>query len=581
MEEFSSQEREILSRFVTNVDKPIFALFNLPESVKGALFSRYSRSNKSLRRLLLDEFILNQDTGLSGISNTPTSNNAPSEVATQKADEFYQRVLDGYGDDSVGELGGAHIACEQVSNIAAKVLEDPRLGGSPLEKSTRYVFFDQKDSNGDYLFYREPTIMGSAFEKEYIEVNNLLFDTYTQFIPLITEHVKDFFPIESFEFKDPNTGTVTKFSDLKDEKLAKRAETAFKTAVRSKACDVVRYILPACTKTNVGIYGNGRFFQNLLNKMYSDPLQEIQSLAKDMHHELDSVIRPFVKRAKADEYISKTHAGMFTLAKHMFPEHPRMDSNSVTLVDYDPEAEEKILAYMLYPYAHHSLSELRVKITRLSPEEKEKIIHSYLAGRRNRRDKPFRGLEQSYYEFDTLADFGAYRDLQRHRVLTQMRQDLTVLHGYETPEEILEAGLKREYDYAMRSAAELYQKIYARFPREAQYVIPFAYRVRWTMKMNLREAFHLIELRSGIQGHPSYRRIAQLLFQEINHVHPSFTKHMKFVDLSPSQTSVHLTQKPISSLYALSRFQSEMKSEEKREKWAESKTNSSKEEKNE
>jgi thymidylate synthase ThyX len=164
-----------------------------------------------------------------------------------------------------------------------------------------------------------------------------------------------------------------------------------------------------------------------------------------------------------------------------------------------------------------------------------------------------------------LADFGAYRDLQRHRILTQMRQDLTILHGYETPEEILDIGLKKEYDHAMKASAELYQKIYARFPKEAQYVVPFAYRVRWMMKMNLREAYHFIELRSGIQGHPSYRRIAQLLYHEVARVHPTLAQNMKFVDMTPSQTSFHLSQKPISNLYALARFQAEMKKEEKKE----------------
>lgn len=564
-DEFTSQEKEVLSRFVTNTDKPIFALINLPESVKGSLFSRYSRSTKSLRRLLLDEFIQEKESGFNDIVGTNMQTGDTMAKATQKAEDFYTRILDGYGDDSVGELGGAHIACEDVSNIAAKALEDPRIGASPLEKSTRYVYFDQKDANGEYRYYREPTIMGSEFEKEYIEVNNLLFDTYSQFIPIITDYVKSFFSLESFEFPDPITRQPVKYTQLTDEKLIKRAEIAYKSAVRAKSADVVRYLLPASTKTNVGIFGNGRFYQNMLVKFYSDPLKEMQDLGASMHNELNYVIKPFVKRAKADDYVSRVPLDMQQLSNQLLSDVPSQSTTTVNLMGYDPDAENNVIALMLYPYSNLSLAQLHHHTRTLSPEQKKQVIQTYMGTRRHRRDKPSRALEQTFYDFDILADFGAYRDLQRHRVLTQMRQDLTPIHGYETPEEILDIGLKKEYDYAMRAAAELYHKIHARFPKEAQYVIPNAYRVRWYMKMNLREAFHFIELRSGIQGHPSYRRIAQLLHQEIARVHPAFGNHMKFVDHTPSQTSTHITQKPISGLYALSRFQSEMKKEEKKE----------------
>ncbi len=293
-----------------------------------------------------------------------------------------------------------------------------------------------------------------------------------------------------------------------------------------------------------------------------------------MHGELNYSIRPFVKRAKADEFISRTHGDMQQLSNQLLSFHSAQNHTNVTLVNHDPNAENKVLALMLYPYSQLSLSQLQNYTKELSTEQKGKIIQTYMGARKHRRDKPFRALEQTYYDFDILADFGAYRDLQRHRVLTQMRQDLTILHGYETPEEILDVGLKKEYDYAMKASAELYQKIHSRFPKEAQYVIPFAYRVRWMMKMNLREAYHFIELRSGVQGHPSYRRISQLLYHEIARVHPTLAQHMKFVDLTPSQTAFHLTQKPVSGMYALSRFQAEMKKEEKKEAREEKKENS-------
>jgi thymidylate synthase ThyX len=255
-----------------------------------------------LRRLLLDEFLLNKELGFEELA----SDSAPldSVVATKKADDFYARVLDGFGDDSVGELGGCHIAIEDVSNLATKVLEDARLGGSPLEKSSRYVFFDQKE-NGEYRFLREPTIMASEFADEYLQVNNQLFDTYSRLVQPLSGFFEERFPIENFSFMtDPVSRSEKKFSEINDSEIRKRAQAAYKASIRAKTCDVLRYFLPVSTLTNLGLFGNGRFFEYLLRRLYSHPLKEMNALAEQMHHELNTVIAPFVRRAKPDEFIS-------------------------------------------------------------------------------------------------------------------------------------------------------------------------------------------------------------------------------------------------------------------------------------
>ena len=182
-EEFTESQLKILTRYVTNSSSHIFVLRNLPEVIKGALFSRYSRSNLGLRTLLLKEFITNNDeASFESIVGKSTANDEERQAheqmdAIKKAQAFYDRILDGYGDDSIGELGGAHLAIENVSMIAAKVLEDSRIGGSPLEKSTRYIYFDQK-VKGEYLFYREPILMTSAYRDKYIETCNMLFEYF-------------------------------------------------------------------------------------------------------------------------------------------------------------------------------------------------------------------------------------------------------------------------------------------------------------------------------------------------------------------------------------------------------------------
>ena len=194
-ETFTEAETNSLAPFFTNINELVFGL-KLPQEVAGALFSRYSRSTKSLRRTFLDEFLGDPELGLGELLGGQSSASDQS-AALKKARAFYDRVLVGYGDDSVAQLGGAHIACEKISNVAANILEDARIGIAPLEKSTRYVRFDQKDEDGNYLFYREPKIMASPHKEAYVEVLNLLFETYARQIDPMIEFVKTSLPIET------------------------------------------------------------------------------------------------------------------------------------------------------------------------------------------------------------------------------------------------------------------------------------------------------------------------------------------------------------------------------------------------
>src|SRR5580692_4557133 len=253
-ESFTPEQEAVIQRYVTNTRSPIFALRNLPEVVKGALFSRYSRSTLGLRALLLKEFILNEDTAFAAIAgrHTDESSGDNQTMAIQKAQNFYDRILDGYGDDSIGELGGAHLAVENISMLAAKVIEDCRIGGSPLEKSTRYIYFDQK-VDGHYLFYQEPILMTSAYRELFLDTCNHLFETYSKLIPPLTALIEQGFP------KEP---TISK--------------TAYTAALRAKVLDCLRGLLPASAMTNVGVFGNGRFFETLLQKLNSNNLAEMQ-----------------------------------------------------------------------------------------------------------------------------------------------------------------------------------------------------------------------------------------------------------------------------------------------------------------
>jgi thymidylate synthase ThyX len=545
--EFTAEEQKRLRAFFTNLDRDVFGL-KLPQEVAGALFSRYSRSSKSLRRTFLDEFLGDPELGLKDLLGGET---VPDDsTALKKARAFYERVLVGYGDDSVAQLGGAHIACENISNVAAKILEDARIGIAPLEKSTRYVRFDQKDAAGNYLFYREPKIMASPDRAAYLETMNLLFETYSRQMEPMLESIAKALPIEQLEVRDPTTGKALAYADAKkDERLRRWAETAYRATVRAHACDVLRSYLPAATLTNVGMFGVGQAFEYLLSKLYSHELGEAKELAGAMHAELNQLIPSFIKRAQVNDYLVGTAAVAKALAHDALETAAAGSNDPVALIDYDRNAEEKIVAAILYSHTRQSLQQLRQIAARMNSEERRKILSEHFAKRRNRRDKLSRAFENVYYTFDILGNLGLYRDLHRHRILTQERQDFTTVHGYDMPPEIEEAGFSDEFDDCMKRAADLYDQIYRDLPCEAQYVVPFAYKIRWYMKMNLREAVHMCELRTMPQGHPDYRFICQEMWRKIQEVHPALAEAGKFIDWKS---------------YHLGRLHSEMRTEFKK-----------------
>ncbi|MFQ6027368.1 MAG: FAD-dependent thymidylate synthase [Dehalococcoidia bacterium] len=523
VEHFDPKEQAIIAPFFTNLDKDVFGLVNLPEVVKGTLFSRYSRSPKTLRRVLLDEFIHTPEMGFEEIvGSTPTAS-ADSVIAIEKAERFYDRVLVGYGDDSVAELAGTHIACENVSSLAGDYLTDSRIGISPLEKSARYILFDEK-INGDYLYYKDPGIMGSEFGPGYVGLMDKLFDSYTRWIEQALDYVRDRTPREE--------GT---------------SERAYASATRAKACDIMKNILPASRLTNVGLYGNGRAYEYMLNKLYSSELAETRSLAGAMHGELRKLIPSFVKRAEPSEYITQVRQSVATaLPKHQVA----IDSQErMALVDFDAEAELKTVATILFPFSNHSLAGLLDTVKNLDDAEKRRIIQSYVGSRRNRRDKPGRAFEHAYYTFEFVGSYGVYRDLHRHRQLTQDKQRLTANLGYDLPEEFYDLGLASECDHLMGEVTDFYNRLSAVMPFEAQYAVPRMFRMRWYMTLNLREAHHIVELRSGRQGHPDYRKIAQEMYRMIHNVHPMLAESI-LVDMND---------------YTLARIESERRQDEKRE----------------
>ena len=536
MSEFTAKEKKILLEHFSNATKDVFAITTPRQVDRGALMSRYSRTDKSMRRVFLDEFIGNENRG----------------------EEFYNRVLLEYGDDSVAELGEAQIAIEGLSNIAVKKVEDRRIGLSYLEKSSRYVAWNRK-KRGKYRFYRDPTLLDSRFADMYEDSCNNSFDVYSKNIESMVSHIREKYPISKYTFKDSTDLKEKPLSRLKTEGDIKMANIIYRGSTKAKALDILRGLLPASTLTNVGITGNGRAFEYLLTILSSSELAEERKLATKIKAELDTTIKSFVRRTddkygKAlQRYLQDAEKQARRTAKKI---KRKVATDPVTLVDWEPEydALDKIIAAAAYEQAREaSFGDVMEQIKKMSYREKSVIIDSFAKIRKNRRHRPPRAFENTYYAFDLLNNFGMFRDMHRHRVLTLQRQLLTTDHGYLTPDEIKELEMARDFEDCMKRSKVVFEKIRPKYPKQGQYVVNFAYNYRYYMRLNLREATHMIELRTVPQGHADYRRVAQQMYKQINKRHPNLSKIIKFADMKE---------------YDLERFESEKKTEEKREKYS-------------
>ncbi len=509
-EEFSASEADILRRYFTNLDQPVFALVNLPEVVKGALFARYSRSPKSLRRLFLEEFV--DDLDISGDESVDAT------TGMRRAEELYDRVFFQYGDDSVAQLGGVHLACEQASNVLTKVLEWGRIM-SYLEQSTRYIRYDER-LGGRYRFYRDPDVLNSVHGTRYVGEIDRMFDIYSSLIPVMEQFYKNAVPKKTTD-----------------------ADIAYRMAIRAKALDSIRGLLPAASLSNVGIYGSGQAYEALLLRMRASALPEARAYSDLMLRELRKVIPSFLKRVDLPDrgditstYMSDNAAAMAEVSERLLDvsAEPSQES-AVDLVDFDPDAEVKLVTAMLYPTTSLSEREIVEQVRKMTVDERLSVMKAYVGERSNRRHRPGRALERVDYRFDVLGDYGAFRDLQRHRMCTIEWQPLSTRHGYVMPEAIEMVRKTAQFTDVMSRSAGLYEALAEDFPAQAPYAVALGYRMRYSMQMNARSAMHILELRSAPQGHPTYRSVAQDMHTQIAERagHKAVAEMMRYVDHAP------------------------------------------------
>jgi thymidylate synthase ThyX len=499
-ERYTDEERDLLSPHFTNLDQPVFALVNLPETVKGALFARYSRYQGTLRRLYLDEFAAEVQGG-------GTFDGDEGE----RARGLYERIFSGYGDDSVAQLGGAHVACEWVSNVMTKLLQRGRLAAY-LEQSTRYIPYDAPMPEGGYRYWRDPSL-----GPEYGAAMDFLFDTYSQSLPRVLAWAEERFP-----------------------RAAGEPEAAHLRSLRAKALDLLRGLLPAASLSHMGIFATGQAYEQLLLRLTGSPLPEARDYAAMILRELKLVVPSFVARVERPDrggewisYLEQRTAAAERWAGRLGLGRDRSDSEAgpqVTLLAARG-SEDDLLAALLFESAGCSEVEARGAVRNLPPDERAQMLGELVGERRNRRHRPGRGFEAVSYRFEIVSDYGAFRDLQRHRMLTVQWQTLGPALGAGVPDELDQAGVGDAYRAGLeRSRAEHERLVEAGRPELAPYALCLGYRLRYVLDMNAREAMHLIELRSGREGHPGYRAVAHALHAEVARVHPAVAAAMSFVD---------------------------------------------------
>jgi thymidylate synthase ThyX len=499
VESFSQAERARLTPHFTNLDRPVFALVNLPETVKGALFARYSRYQGTLRRLFLDEFADDLPEGPSGWDGREG----------ERAAKLYERVFLGYGDDSVAQLGGAHVACEWVSNLLTKVLQRPRLGAY-LEQSTRYIAYDAPMPGGAYRYYRDPEL-GS----EYADAMDHLFDTYSRALPRVMAWTAERFP-----------------------RGADEPEAAHARAVKAKALDLLRGLLPVASLSHMGIFATGQTYEQLILHLLAHPLPEAHRYGEMILAEVQAVMPSFVARVPRPErggewvdYLRERAASARRWAARLGLDRPGGDAGpSVRLLHVDGDLEG-LLAALLFEAAGVSEERAGEAVSALGPEDRSRLLTELIGERRNRRHRPGRGFEALRYRFEIVSDYGAFRDLQRHRMLTCQWQSLTPDLGAGVPEELEAAGVADDYRGGLeRSEAEYRRLVDAGMEGSAPYALCLGYRIRYVLDLNAREAMQLIELRSGREGHPTYRAVAHEMHRQIAGVHPIVAAAMTHVD---------------------------------------------------
>ena len=490
--------REFLLDSVTDPDEDVYAIRDSFSPVTAsAAMARLSRRGDDMRVILLDEFL---------------------DPVKAKDEKLLRRVISEYGDDSVQQLAGQHLVVERASNLMTKKLEWGRVAMAYLEQSTRYIRFDQRGSDGRYKYHIPAEIRAEPeAEIAYVGMMDRIFDNYSSMIETITSQLQDQHP-------EPDN---------------KREAIALRNSIRAQACDAVRGTLPVALESTVGIYGSAQALEGMVVRLEADELREARTIGRAVLAACRENIGVFMERADKPDRGGATsayYAEKAAAMRSVIPEDLTLPAGATKpyaeLVRCNLESELDLVADMLYEYSTESLQELREVVATLGEDQRREIFWTYIGERLNRRHKPGRALEELLFSWDIVCDYGIFRDLQRHKLISSLVwQTLTPYMGYEITPLVEEAGLKGVWEDCFETSAELYRLLEEAAGKVvAQYAVLLGHHMRWRITYNARQAFHFHELRTSPQGHPNYRRLVGQMHDTVAERFPLLGEAMKFVN---------------------------------------------------
>ncbi len=505
----SDKERYLIAPFFTNLEKSVFAVTFLPPEVVGALCSRTSRAKEDLRMVFLKEFVLpfieeKSEYGKSLEALVDFLHQYPFEMifSNPKGREFYIKWLAQFGDDSIAQMAGTHLVYSALSQLAIKHFEDMRVGIAPIEKSTRYVDYSSK-IEGRYRYYIDSSLKEMGLLPDYITAMDGLFDAYTSLSSRFFEYLKEKYPEEK------------------------------ELVLKAKVFDTLRGLLPVATLSQVAFFGNGQTFEYLINRSLGNRIREIRWAGQEALDELNKIIPAFLRRVEGEQsaeyrqYLSSRSEKIAEAMHELSPkENFSLSSAPVRLLEYDPQGEDKIIAALLYGELQEPYDSILARVSSLSSDGKERILEKIMKGRKAKYYKPPRALENSYLRFEVTMNIGGWRDLHRHRMMTQFRERFHIRHGYDVPEDLKEGGFDTVFREAIQGAERAFEKIEKKDKDLAQYCVTLAHKVRFVQYQNLRSFFWEAELRTGSQGHPDYRKIEHEKIKLVKEIHPLITKYL-------------------------------------------------------
>lgn len=532
-EKFTPEEESYLRPFFSNLDRPVYVISHLPEEVIGALTSRYSRATESLRRLFLKEYVgpVIHPEQMRGWHELSSSDQSAAEtvrdtfkqvveflnrtggidrvVNIQQGRKFFDVWLSQYGDDSIAEMGMIHLCIEGMSNVALEELVNKRVGVSPLVKSTRYVSFAQKRPDGEYQYVVPGEIIGTPYENEYRVAMDLLFDTYSGLAEPYLEYIEERYP-----------------------KGEDETDVSFKGSRKAKRFDDLRDLLPFATQINGAFLGNGRAFEDIVNRLMYHPVGELRWLGQTICNELEKVVPSFVRRPKTERGAQiQIYRNNLRLLRSQMQEALRIQNEDerqggewARLIGHTKDADIAVLSAFLFAGERNvSLSSVRTLVEGLSVDERARMLSQILAERKFgnadalreevRFRKVPRAFENAHYLFEVWGRGGDFRDIHRHRMATEEHQAFNSGWGYDLEREVVESPYYGKIKAAVEFAGVVSRRLETSSPYLASYAVPFGYIQHWYLELSARGIYWPVELRTGPQGRPHYRMIFQQIAQ--------------------------------------------------------------------